>query len=84
MRKTTKFGLVILGGGFAVLSLLGAPTALWAQGCALCYQSAAASGPRAIEALKSGILILVFPPTFICIAIGYLAYCRRDLHNHDS
>ena len=84
MRRAIRFSSVILAGGFAVLSVLAAPMPLWAQGCALCYQSAAASGPRAIEALKSGILILVFPPTFICIGIGYLAYCRRDLHNQDS
>jgi hypothetical protein len=54
------------------------------QGCALCYQSASAAGPRAIHALRNGILILMVPPAFICIAISYLVYRRRNLHNEST
>jgi hypothetical protein len=56
------------------------PFAVIAQGCAACYQSAAASGPRMIEALRHGIYLLMLAPTLICAGIAYLAYRRRDLH----
>jgi hypothetical protein len=61
----------------AVLS----PSALYAQSCVMCYQSAAASGPRTIHALKAGILILMFPPVLITAGIVYLAYSRREKFN---
>lgn len=60
-----------------------APSALYAQSCAMCYQSAAASGPRTIHALKAGILILMFPPILITAGIVYLAYSRRDKFNEN-
>jgi hypothetical protein len=47
----------------------------------MCYTAAAKSGPQAILALKSGILILLFPPLFICGGIILLAYRKRDLFN---
>ena len=61
--------------------VLASPGALYAQGCAMCYQSAAASGPRSIQALKSGILILMLPPVLITAVIAYLAYRKRDKYN---
>jgi hypothetical protein len=67
--------------GVAALAILASPAALYAQGCAMCYQSAAASGPRSIQALKTGILILMFPPALITAAIAYLAYKRRNKFN---
>jgi hypothetical protein len=57
------------------------PVALYAQSCAMCYQSVAASGARSIHALQSGILILIFPPAFICVGITIVAYRRRNLYN---
>lgn len=57
------------------------PSALYAQSCVMCYQSAAASGPRTIHALKAGILILMFPPILITAGIVYLAYSRREKFN---
>jgi hypothetical protein len=57
------------------------PSALFAQSCVMCYQSAAASGPRTIHALKAGILILMFPPVLITAGIVYLAYSRREKFN---
>jgi hypothetical protein len=59
------------------------PSALYAQSCVMCYQSAAASGPRTIHALKAGILILMFPPVLITAVIVYLAYSRRDKFNEN-
>ena len=74
MKKNLKRSAVCV---MAFLS----PAALYAQSCAMCYQSAAASGPRTIHALKAGILILMFPPVLITAGIVYLAYTRRDKFN---
>jgi len=61
-----------------VASVVLAPSALYAQSCAMCYQNAAASGPRMIAALKSGILVLMFPPMLIFGGILGLAFSRRN------
>ena len=70
---------------FARLSVLAVswlvPAASFAQNCALCYTQAAASGSRMIQALRSGILILVFPPMLICIGITWMAYKKRNQFN---
>jgi len=42
---------------------------LIAQGCASCYTTAAAGGPQTAHALRSGILLLLFPPVVIFVAI---------------
>lgn len=75
--------LLLLGGVLAAVALAAAPSAS-AQGCALCYQSAASAGARAIQALRNGIVILIIPPFLICTAITYLVYRRRNLHNLDA
>lgn len=62
----------------AVLGLVAIPVSLGAQSCAMCYQSAAASGPRTIHALNTGILILMFPPALITMGICYLGYKKRN------
>lgn len=59
------------------------PAALHAQSCALCYQSAAASGPRFIQALRSGILILIMAPLIVCSGIAALAYRKRNISVKD-
>jgi hypothetical protein len=71
----------ILRRAAAALTVIASPAALYAQSCAMCYQSAAASGPRSIHALKLGILILMFPPLLITAGIACLAYARRDQFN---
>ena len=60
------------------------PAALYAQSCAMCYQSAAASGLKSIHALKIGILILMFPPLLITAGVVYLAYSRRNQFNSNE
>ncbi|MGH9865712.1 MAG: hypothetical protein ACRD4H_09895 [Candidatus Acidiferrales bacterium] len=55
-------------------------SATFAQGCALCYSDAAATGPHAEAALRHGILILMIPPTLIFVAMLSTLYRRRDLH----
>jgi hypothetical protein len=60
------------------------PMPLFGQGCAMCYQSAAASGAQGAQALRHGILILLFPPLFISTGIGFFAYGKRNKFNtHD-
>jgi hypothetical protein len=70
--------------GVLILSTLIFPHAAAAQGCALCYQSAASAGSRAIRALQNGIVVLIVPPFFICSAITYLVYRRRNSHNENT
>ena len=60
------------------------PSLARAQGCALCYTQAAGSGSRVIQALKSGILILVVPPMVICLGITWMAYKKRNEFNEDA
>ena len=55
-----------------------APRALFAQGCALCYTQAAGSTQRFIQALRSGILILVVPPMLMSVMFTVVAYRRRN------
>jgi len=50
-----------------------------AQGCAMCYQSAAASGNQGREALQHGILILLFPTLGMFVGIFGLIYSRRNV-----
>ena len=61
----------------AVIILL-APVPAFAQSCALCYTQAASSGSRMIQALKSGILILIAPPTFMSIGLIFVCYRKRN------
>ena len=50
-----------------------------AQGCAMCYQNAAASGPQGREALRHGILVLLVPTISLFIGIFGLLYTRRNI-----
>jgi len=61
----------------------------FAQSCALCYTQAASSGSRMIQALKSGILILIIPPTLGSVGMIFVVYrkrnqFRRDDHGNES
>jgi len=51
-----------------------------AQSCALCYTQAAGAGPRVIQALKSGILVLIFPPMLICTGLIIAGYRKRNTY----
>ncbi len=67
---------LLLGTAMALAVL--APASAMAQGCALCYTQAAGSGERMIAALKSGILVLVFPPMGICVLLTVMGYKKRN------
>ncbi len=68
--------------GLAFLLLTGTKD-LFAQGCAMCYQSAAASGARFIHALKSGIVVIVIPPLLMTGIFARFVYHRRNLFHED-
>jgi hypothetical protein len=70
--------IVILGIAMVGLLVLLAPIPAFAQSCALCYTQAASSGARMIQALKSGILILIAPPTFMSIGLIFVCYRKRN------
>jgi hypothetical protein len=67
----------------ALLASLAVPVVASAQSCALCYTQAAGSGERLVQALRSGILILVAPPMLICIGIAVMAYKKRNQFNEE-
>ncbi len=63
----------------AALMLLAAlPSMTDAQGCALCVTQAAQGGNRFVEALRSGILVLMFPPMAISFGLIYVSWRKRN------
>lgn len=74
----------ILGIALVGLIILLAPVPAFAQSCALCYTQAASSGSRMIQALKSGILILIAPPTFMSIGLIFVCYRKRNQTREDD
>ena len=74
-------------GLFALLSLA-APIPAFSQSCALCYTQAASSGSRMIQALRSGILILIIPPTLGSVGLILVVHrrtnqIRRDIDSNE-
>jgi hypothetical protein len=69
--------------GIALMLVLSAAPA-FSQGCALCYTQAASSGARMIQALKSGILILIVPPTLGSVGMIFVMYKKRDQVRHSD
>jgi hypothetical protein len=82
MNRLKSIGLLslVLSGLF----LLVAPTPAIAQSCALCYTQAASSGARMIQALKSGILILIAPPTLMTVGAIFVCYRKRNQTREDD
>lgn len=75
--KYSKSSWILVLAVVAVLLVL-VPMPASAQSCALCYTQAASSGSRMIQALKSGILILIAPPTFMSIGLFFVCYRKRN------
>jgi hypothetical protein len=76
MKRSTcvwTLGITLVG-----LILLLAPLPAYGQSCALCYTQAAGSGSKMIQALKSGILILIAPPTLMSIGLIFVCYRKRN------
>jgi hypothetical protein len=75
--------LALLTVTVAALTLL-LSTPAHAQSCALCYTQAASSGARMIQALKSGILILIAPPTVMTVGLIFVCYRKRNQTREDA
>jgi hypothetical protein len=75
-----KMGKLLRSAGLALIVSLALLTAVpaFAQNCALCYTQASSSGSRMIQALKSGILVLVVPPTLGSIGMIFVVYSKRN------
>jgi len=74
-----SIGVAIIG---LVLMLTAVPA--FSQSCALCYTQAASSGSRMIQALKSGILVLIVPPTLGSIGMIFVVYRKRNQVRHSG
>jgi hypothetical protein len=62
-----------------VASIVLLPPQAAAQGCAMCYQNAAASGAQGGAALRHGILMLLLPALSVFVGIFALIYRRRHV-----
>jgi hypothetical protein len=67
------FGIAFIG---LMLLLTAAPA--FSQSCALCYTQAASSGSKMIQALKSGILVLIIPPTLGSVGMIFVIHSKRN------
>jgi hypothetical protein len=79
LRAATPLLLVAM----ALISLA-APSVAMAQSCALCYTQAASAGARMIQALQSGILILIVPPTLMSVAMIFIVKHKRYQFRQDE
>jgi hypothetical protein len=69
---------LLIGIVLVALAMLAAPVPAFSQSCALCYTQAASAGARMIQALRSGILILIVPPTLMSVGMIFIAYRKRN------
>jgi hypothetical protein len=76
MRVEKPF--LLIGIVLIALAMLAIPVPAFSQSCALCYTQAASAGTRMIEALRSGILILIVPPTLMSVAMIFIVYRKRN------
>ena len=70
----TGLTLIVVGS----LLLLATPLPALAQSCALCYTQAVSAGARMIQALRSGIMILIVPPTLMSVGMIFILYRSRN------
>lgn len=71
-------------GMLAAVAGLAAAYPAFAQGCALCYNTAAAENSRGIAALRHGILILMIPPVMIFGTVCFFTVRGRDRFNDQA
>ena len=85
--RIAGLGRALAVGIFSLLAAA-APVPVFAQSCALCYTQAASSGSKMIQALRSGILILIVPPTLGTVGLIFVVHrrtnqVRRDVDQND-
>jgi hypothetical protein len=76
--RLTIRSAVFVALGLSLLLVSVAPSTA-AQGCAMCYQNASATGPQGAQALRHGILILMLPTLTLFTGIFALIYRRRNV-----
>jgi hypothetical protein len=76
--------LLLLAVAMVALGMLAAPLPAFSQSCALCYTQAASAGHRMIQALQSGILVLIVPPTFMSVGMIFVVYRKRNKFRRDD
>ena len=60
------------------------PLPAFSQNCALCYTQASSAGARMIEALRSGILVMVIPPTLGSIGMIFIVRRRSNRFKREA
>jgi hypothetical protein len=75
---------IYVAGMMLMLVVLASSLPAFGQNCALCYTQAASSGTRMIQALKSGILVLIAPPTLMSLGLVLVCYRKRNKTRKDS
>ncbi len=83
-RLTIERPLLLISIALLGLALLAAPLPAFSQSCSLCYTQAASAGTRMIQALRSGILILIVPPTFMSVGMIFIVYRKRNQVRQDD
>lgn len=68
----------------AALAVLASPSEVFAQICPACYSNAAAQTPGLLQALKTGILVMMFPSLLMFIVIFAVVFRRRNSFNAES
>jgi hypothetical protein len=76
LRVERPFLLVAVA--LITLATLAVPLQAFSQSCSLCYTQAASAGTRMIQALRSGILILIVPPTVMSVGMIFIILRKRD------
>lgn len=70
-----------LTGFMATVAAMAVSVPAYAQGCAMCYNDAAAARASGIQALKSGTLILLVPVLLLFAGIVAIAFRSRNRFN---
>ena len=76
--NTIKRPFLLTGIAIAGLAMLAGPPLSFSQSCALCYTQAASAGARMIQALRSGILILIVPPTLMSVCMVFILKHKQN------
>ena len=83
-KRKVERPLLLIAVALVGLAMLAAPLPAFSQSCALCYTQAASAGTRMIQAFKSGILILIVPPTFMSVGMIFIVYRKRNQVRQDD
>ena len=83
-KLTGATPLPLMAIALVALLMLAAPLPAFSQSCALCYTQAASAGARMIDALRSGILILIVPPTLMSVCMVFVVRHKSSQFRRDA